>query len=120
MNVPTSVRINGVEYAVIEVDNLNNGINLAYGNIDYEENVIRINKDRNIDHQKKCLILLHEIMHGICEARGLDLGTDEEKIVDAFARGVYQVIEDNAPRFFKEEKNDVHRKSESKNRRAAT
>lgn len=100
MKIPQTVRINGVDYTVKEVDTLDNGVSLAYGYINYETHEILISAQRNIGHQKKCLVFLHEVMHGICEAQGLDLGNDEEKIVDTFARGMYQILQDNGRKLF--------------------
>ena len=120
MKIPSSIRINGIEYTVEEVDHLNNGVNLAYGYINHETHQILISEEKNIGHQKKCLVLLHEIMHGIAEAHHLDLGDNEEKIVDTFARGIYQVLQDNGQRLFNiKEDNDVHRSGKRKNNRAA-
>lgn len=118
MKIPGGIRINGVEYTVEEVDNLDNGVNLAYGYINYETHQILISTQKNIDYQKKCLVFLHEVMHGICEAHALNLGDSEEKIVDTFARGIYQILQDNGARLFDiKEKEDVHTTSTRKNRR---
>lgn len=36
MKIPESVRIGGVDYAVVEKSNLNDGTNMCYGHIDYQ------------------------------------------------------------------------------------
>ena len=120
MKIPKTIRLNGIEYTVEEVDHLDNGVNLAYGYINYETHQILISKEKNIGYQKKCLVLLHEIMHGIAEAYRLDLGDNEEEIVDTFARGIYQVLQDNGQRLFNiKEDSNVHRSGKRKNKRAA-
>jgi hypothetical protein len=52
-----------------------------------------------MDHQKKCITLLHEILHGIRENSGIDV-KNEEDVVEMFARGIYQVLQDNGKRLF--------------------
>ena len=47
----------------------------------------------------RCITLLHEILHGIRNHAGLEI-EDEEAIVDMFARGIYQVLQDNGERLF--------------------
>ena len=99
MKIPESVRIAGVEYKVLYVPNLNNGTNLAYGHIDYENSVIELSATIGREHQKRCQILWHEILHGIRENNGMEI-ENEESIVDMFARGIYQVLQDNGARLF--------------------
>lgn len=104
MKIPKSIRINGVDYEVIEVPNLANGNSLAYGHIDYENTTIALNPDCQ-GHQKKCLTLVHEILHGIRHHGGIEI-RDEERIVDLFAQGIYQVLQDNAKALFDIKEND--------------
>ena len=99
MKIPESVRIAGVEYRVQIVPNLNNGTNLAYGHIDFENSVIDLSDTIGLGHQHRCITLLHEILHGIRENNGMEI-EDEEAIVDMFAKGIYQVLQDNGARLF--------------------
>ena len=99
MKIPESVRIAGVEFEVKYVPNLNNGTNLAYGHIDYENSIISLSDTNGTEHQRRCQILLHEILHGIRENNGMQI-ENEEAVVDMFARGIYQVLQDNGARFF--------------------
>ena len=99
MKIPNSVRIGGVEYSVEYVENLNNGVNLAYGHIDYDNCVIELSANVGTAHEKRCHTLWHEILHGIREHAGLEV-ENEEAVVDMFAKGIYQVLQDNGQRFF--------------------
>lgn len=99
MKIPESVRIGGVEYPVTYVDYLNDGVNLAYGHIDYENCVIELSATCGTAHEKRCQILWHEILHGIREHSGMQI-ENEEAIVEMFSKGIYQVLQDNARKFF--------------------
>lgn len=99
MKIPESVRIHGVEYPVKYTENLNDGVNLCYGHIDYDNSCIELSATCGTEHQKRCQTLWHEILHGIREQNGMSI-ENEEAVVDMFAKGVYQVLQDNGRRFF--------------------
>lgn len=99
MKIPEIVRINGIDYPVVYIPNLNNGVNIAYGHIDFEKCQIELNPAEHINHQHRCITLIHEILHGIVHASGTEV-ENEEKVVDIFAKGLYQVLQDNAAGFF--------------------
>lgn len=99
MKIPDSIRIAGVEYAVRYVAELNNGQNLAYGHIDFENSIIRLSSTIGTEHQKRCKTLWHEILHGIVHNNGMEV-KNEEAVVDMFAKGIYQVLQDNGARLF--------------------
>lgn len=99
MKIPESVRIGGVEYPVVYVDNLNNGVQLAYGHIDYENCKIELSNNVGTAHEKRCVTLWHEILHGIRNHAGLEI-ENEEEVVNMFAKGIYQVLQDNGGRLF--------------------
>lgn len=99
MKIPKSIRIAGVEYTVDLIPNLNNGTNMAYGHIDYGNSCIELSDTLGVEHQKRCVTLWHEILHGIREANGMEI-KNEEAVVEMFARGIYQVLQDNGKRFF--------------------
>lgn len=105
MKIPNSVRIGGVEYKIVTTPFLNNGLQIAYGHIDYEKCIIELSETIEMAHEKKCLVLLHEILHGIRNNYGFEM-ENEEEIVDVFARGLYQVLQDNGGRLFDIEKAD--------------
>ena len=99
MKIPKSIRIGGVEYEIRDNQPaLNDGLNLLYGEIDYRESVIRIS-DFCEGHQMKCLTLLHEILHGIRNHSGMEI-ENEEAVVEMYAKGLYQLLQDNAGRLF--------------------
>lgn len=99
MKIPESVRIGGVEYPIVYIPCLNNGTQLAYGHIDYENCVIELSDTNGVGHQKRCITLWHEILHGIREHSGMEI-ENEETIVEMFSKGIYQVLQDNGRRFF--------------------
>ena len=101
MKIPSSVRIGGVEYTVDFVENLRNDVQILYGEINYDQSRIAISTTDGGGHQMQCITLLHEILHGIQNHSGIELPKDsEEKIIDMFARGIYQVLQDNGERLF--------------------
>ena len=99
MNIPNSVRIGGVEYAIEEVEIARLGPNLCYGTIDYTGSTIELSTMDDASHQHKCITLWHEILHGLFEHACVH-PEDEEEIVDVLGKGIYQVLQDNATRFF--------------------
>lgn len=99
MKIPDSIRIGGVEHSIKYTANLNNGFNLAYGHIDYENSIISLSSTIGTEHQKRCITLWHEILHGIRNHSGLKI-ENEEDVVDMFAKGIYQVLQDNGERLF--------------------
>ena len=99
MKIPNSIRIAGVEYEVEIVPNLMDGANAVYGHIDYSNSIISLSDTFGTEHQKRCQILWHEILHGIRENNGMEI-KNEEAVVDMFAKGIYQVLQDNARRLF--------------------
>lgn len=98
MKIPESVRIGGIEYKVVLENRLNDGEKMLAGQIRYMSGEIAV--DKILGHDQRCLTLWHEIMHGIEDQMQLKLGDAQEQIIDAFARGVYQVLQDNGARFF--------------------
>ena len=99
MKIPESIRISGIEYRVLYIPNLNNGSNLAYGHIDYEDCVIELSETHGTAHERQCVTLWHEILHGLREHNGMEI-ENEEAVVDMFAKGIYQVLQDNGRRLF--------------------
>lgn len=99
MIVPKSIRINGVEYTINDVENLNDGAHVLYGNVTWEDSTIRLKSDQG--HQHKCITLWHEILHALIHHGTLTLDDDvEESICETLGYGIYQVLQDNARRLF--------------------
>jgi hypothetical protein len=105
MKIPESVRIGGVDYKIEFVPDLNDGECVIYGHIHYGESKIKINST-NQEHQHKCVALWHEILHGLIEHANLRID-DEEQIVNVLAKGIYQVLQDNAKKFFDIKEGDI-------------
>ena len=99
MKIPESVRIGGVEYAVKYGENLRIGAELCNGIIDNDDSTITLSTTDGAGHQRRCVTLWHEILHGIREHSGISV-ENEEEVVDMFAKGIYQVLQDNGARFF--------------------
>lgn len=99
MNIPESVRIGGVDYKICRKEHLHANGSLLYGQIDYDDCEIRLSTTDGLAFDHQCITLLHEIVHGIIENYKIYLD-DEEKVVDAFARGLFQVIKDNERELF--------------------
>lgn len=99
MKVPESVRIGGIEYKVLYGANLRVNNNLCYGSISYDDSTITLSTTDGAGHQMRCVTLLHEILHGIRNHAGLEI-ENEEEVVDMFAKGIYQVLQDNGGRLF--------------------
>ncbi len=94
MKIPDSIRIGGVDFTVTSIPRLlSDDDTLLCGQIAHRNSAIQINSDISPDMQ--CISMLHEILHGIAAHAQLKLGEQEETIVDVFARGIYQVIQDN-------------------------
>ena len=100
MNIPDKVRIGGVDYRVSIEPYVRGGDRILYGDINYNANVIRISDTDTPGHQKRCIVLWHEILHGIAEHAHADLSAaTEEEAINVLAKGVYQVLQDN-PQLF--------------------
>ena len=99
MKIPEKIRIGGVDYAVNYEDNVVLGARLCYGAINYEESTISLSNTRGTEHQHRCITLWHEILHGIRNHAGLEI-KNEEAVVDMFAKGIYQVLQDNGGALF--------------------
>lgn len=99
MKIPNSVRIGGVEYEICLVEVSRIGNDICYGSINYGDSRIEISENDASGHQIKCITLWHEILHGLARHACLEI-ENEEEVVEAFSKGIYQVIADNEERFF--------------------
>ena len=114
MKIPDKVRLNGVDYKVLWVEGLNNGSNLLDGFIDFNQSTISMNTSTQ-EHQQQCITFLHEICHGIlndynCSEKPENvIPKDEETLVELFARGFYQFLQDNGAKLFDLKESEVEK-----------
>lgn len=99
MKIPDSIRIGGIDYDIISRPDLNNGVEVVYAHIDYEQSVISMNSNMGMGHQFECITLWHEILHGIREHAGIVI-ENEEEVVEVLSKGIYQVLQDNGKKLF--------------------
>ena len=99
MKIPQNVRIGGVDYQICRKEYLHADGKVLYGQIDYDDCEIRLSETEGLAFDHQCITLMHEILHGIIENYQIELD-DEEKVVEALARGLFQVIKDNEQELF--------------------
>ena len=99
MKVPDIIRIAGIDYKITHEPKITQDGHLLYGQINYDDCLILLSSTDGIAHDKQCVTLLHEILHGIIESAQMEL-EDEEKTCEVLARGLYQVIKDNESSLF--------------------
>lgn len=98
MKIPKLIRIGGIDYEIKVVDNLYDGMDACYGQISFDDSIIELN-DQTQSHQRRCVTLWHEILHGIAEHASLEI-ENEEQVIDVLAKGIYQVLQDNSRTLF--------------------
>lgn len=99
MNIPDKVKIDGMEYQVIQTDEtLTNDNKVCRGIIEYEHRIIKLNTLCQ-DEQGMKRTLFHEIIHGIVRERNFDFKADEEMVIDELAKGFYNLLNDNPVMF---------------------
>ena len=84
------VRVNGIEYTITEVQNLNDCGKQLSGQVEYEKALISISNEMN--HQFENVVLIHEMLHIILlntEHKG------DENLIDTIAYGINQVLTEN-------------------------
>lgn len=87
------VKIGWKEYEVKLLESqqkLKDNARECYGEILFDEKVIHINKNYDVEQQKATLI--HEVLHGIEDMYSLELG---EEVVTRLAQAIYTVLKDN-------------------------
>ena len=103
MKIPDKLRLNGVEYRIQFVDDLNDGAHMLEGRINFRQSLIELNSSQ--EHQQACLSLWHELGHWIIDAYNTErkeenLFLQEEQLVEMIARVVYQILQDNGAALF--------------------
>jgi ssRNA-specific RNase YbeY (16S rRNA maturation enzyme) len=85
MNIK-SIDVLGLSYEVLELPVVNK-TTPRWGEIDFEAQIIRI--DAALSDDRKGLTLLHELLHGVCEALGYDEISDDEQKIQGIASALY-------------------------------
>jgi hypothetical protein len=87
------VNILGKVYKIEYLKNINNNPN-QFGEIDYVNQIIKIQKDCNKEYQESTL--LHEIIHAIFEQLGFYDENKNEHLICSLETGLYQVLKENS------------------------
>ena len=91
------VKIGGLKFKVKEVVGLVDGDNGLLGEINYTNQIIRLEKFNEPFH--KDLVMLHEVMHGLITLGiNAELGSDEP-FIRSLSHGLYALMRDN-PKLF--------------------
>ncbi len=96
IKLPSSVKIDNIEYEVKIIKNLKDEGNELMGCVTYHESVIKIDASQSQDQAINTLA--HECMHAISFERGIDSLLKEsilERVIDEMAKGFVQLIRDN-------------------------
>ena len=83
------INILGIEYRIEECDLSGVGDDVLMGDVDYISQIIRL--EEKLTPQKKNQVLLHEILHCICEELGLEIG-DNEQIIQGLACALVMIF----------------------------
>lgn len=101
MNIPNTVRIGSVDYAV---ELSEKPIVLDYkqcnGLIDFSQSKIVLDS-KTLEQQQLEITFLHEVVHGMLHDRNME-EQDNEQLVEALAYALHQLIRDN-PDIFQEQ-----------------
>lgn len=103
IKIPEQVRIGGVDYKVDAMPNLRRGSGLLYGEISFDECCIHLSQTDGAGSERQKITLLHEILHGILWHywSGEEI-EQEEELVTALSKGLFQVLKDNEESLFEE------------------
>ncbi|MCY6958276.1 hypothetical protein [Clostridium brassicae] len=99
MSIPNKIKLGWRNYKIKYEDNPTDSEgDLLCGDIDYINEIIRLNK--NIPLQTQELTLIHELFHGIFNAMGRNDLSVDENLIDGISERLYEIIKDN-PQLFK-------------------
>ena len=87
------IKVGGIAYDV-EFKELDSTDGVQLGWCDYAKSKIEIN-NHNVSEQKQKQTVIHELTHAIMHEAGLDLGDDEEDVVNKVGLVLHQVLKDN-------------------------
>lgn len=93
MALPSSIRISGITYDIVDVYGLLDAekAKKLNGCISYDQSKIEI--ESSLSDQIKMVTLLHEVIHGILSQAEME---HEEKLISVLGYGVCGFIQDNA------------------------
>lgn len=97
MRIPDKVKICGVSFDVVYLDNLNDGNKVLLGETNYDNTTIKLCSSNQSEEGKK-MTFIHEVVHVIDNAFQLKLS---EEYIESIGRGVFALINDN-PDIFNE------------------
>lgn len=103
IRIPNTIKISGYNYEVKRTEKafVSNG-SACDGLHDFSRQEIVVAYEGNAAYQQT--VFLHEMIHGIirnyCE--GIMSDYDEERFTEQFAKGLYQVVNDNPDIFIKD------------------
>lgn len=89
--LPKTIKILGLDYQVQPVQVISRD-EFLLGRIDFVDQIIYV--DANLQTDRRKVVLLHEILHGILEALGFNEASDEH-LVQSLATALHQVSIDN-------------------------
>ncbi|MHC8464506.1 ImmA/IrrE family metallo-endopeptidase [Weissella tructae] len=88
------IKIGALNYQVVEEHNpRSDDATPLWGDINYENGIIRIQENMTPDMQG--LALLHESLHGIMQERGMNKYVDDEELIVPLTSGLMAFLKDN-------------------------
>lgn len=94
MQIPKTVKIGGLIYDVTITDNLQGGSAVCTAEINYRDLTIRVCPSARARMESS---FLHEVVHGIADCMGFV--DHDERLVDALAQQLYQLVTSNPEMF---------------------
>ncbi|MGM0776926.1 MAG: ImmA/IrrE family metallo-endopeptidase [Bacillota bacterium] len=94
--IPDKVKVAGIDYAVIQVDEIDNSP-LQMGQILYQKSLIQIKHGMSEDKKEQTLV--HELLHACFNEAGFE--EQDEDMINRVSIVLYQVLKDNKLHFGK-------------------
>jgi len=88
----STIKILGLDYTVERVPYISKD-EYRIGQIDYIKQQILL--DDEISEEREKVVLLHEVLHGICEVLGLDELNNNETLIKSLSTALHQCLKDN-------------------------
>lgn len=95
MNIPSKIKVGGVEYTVEELTDDPESIGLCL----YDSLIIKV--DPRLKQQKKQQVFIHELLHACFHEAGFI--EQDEDMINRVGKVLYQVLMDNKNALFGEE-----------------